>query len=117
MKIDWKTVIFCAGIVLIVGFIWFTRPKKQIDESAAYRKIDSLTLAIKQRNVRDSLKEIKADSLLRIVYNNDNAIHGFADQLQQINTQLGKTITNINGLNATDLIKFYSNQLPHTTNK
>lgn len=118
MKINVNTIILCIGILIIAGLIWFTRPTipSQV-QSDEYRKIDSVLNVIQQRQLRDSVRNQKADSLLNMVSNNNKAISGFVNELNKINYQLDQTITDINNLNANDLVRFYSNQLPQTDSK
>ena len=118
MKIDKNTVILCVGILLIIGTIFFTRPVKHSStQSDEYRKIDSVLNVIHQRELRDSIRNQRADSLLALVSNNNKVISGFVNELNNINNQLDQTITNINTLNANELVKLYSDQLSKTSNK
>lgn len=112
MKIDTKTLILCIGIVLIIASIWLSRsPKPNTTQSDEYRKIDSIARVIEQRHLRDSIRNQKADSLLQVVSNNNKVIATFVTELKKINIQLGQTITNINNLNANELVKFYGTQI------
>lgn len=118
MKLNTNTIILCVGILLIAGLVWFTRSNgpnsTQFEE---YRKIDSLLNVIQQRQLRDSIRNHRADSLLNLVSNNNNFISDFVNELNKINQQLDQTITDINNLNANDLVRFYSSQLPKTDSK
>jgi hypothetical protein len=116
MKITGNTIVLVIGILLILLAIWFSRPRKS-DQSDEYRKIDSVMRVIEQRQLRDSLRQLKADSILNVVAGNNKAITKFANELSKINKQLGQTLTDISNLNANELVKFYSNQLPQTNNK
>lgn len=116
MKFNWNIALFFVGVLLILGFVWAMRPVKT-DTSNEYRKIDSVMNVIEQRQLRDSIRAHKADSIMGVVSNNNNIISGFVSELNQINHQLDQTITNINGLNATDLVILYSNQLPSSNSK
>ncbi len=116
MKINGNTIVLIIGIILILGFIWFTRPVKP-DPSDEYRKIDSVLKVIEQRQLRDSVRAYKADSIMGVVSNNNKIISGFVKELDKINHQLDQTITNINGFTASQLIQFYSSQLPKTNSK
>lgn len=113
MKTNLNTLILCFGILLIAGLIWFTRtPEVNQTQSEEYRKIDSLLNVIQYRQIQDSIRNHKSDSLLNLVSNNNKIISGFIDELEQINNQLNQTIVDINNLNANELIRFYQNQLP-----
>jgi len=118
MKININTIILCIGILLIAGLIWFTRPVNHNSmQSDEYRKIDSILNVIQERQIRDSIRNQKSDSILNLVSNNNKMISGFVNELNKINKQLDKTITDINDLNANDLVRFYSTQLPKADNK
>lgn len=118
MKININTIILCVGILLIVGIVWYTRSdSSHISNSEEYQKIDSVLNVIQQRQIRDSIRDTKADSLMLLYGENNKAIQGFANELKKINYQLDQTITNINNLNANELILFYTSQLPKTSNK
>jgi hypothetical protein len=112
MKININTIILCVGIILIVGVLWITRRGgSESSQSDEYRKIDSVLGVIHERQIRDSIRNHKADSLLNIVANNNDIVSGFVDELNEINKQLDKKINDINGFNANELINFYQTQL------
>ena len=118
MNIDIKAIILSIGIVLIVLMIWLTRsPQQSFTQHDEYRKIDSVLNVIGQRQQRDSIRNLKSDSLLNVFSNNNKIISGFVNELKKINNQLDQTITDINGLNANDFVRFYSTQLPPASNK
>jgi len=118
MKITANTIILCIGILLIVGVIWLTRPDSSNSiQSEEYKKIDSVLKVIDQRQIRDSIRNQKADSLLSLVANNNKVISGFVNELNKINNQLDQTLTNINNLTPDQLISLYANQLSQASNK
>lgn len=118
MKININTIILCVGILLIVGIVWYTRSdNSHFSNSEEYQKIDSVLNVIQERQIRDSIRNAKADSLLLLYSENTKAIQGFANELKKINKQLDQTITDINNLNANELILFYAGQLPKTSDK
>ena len=118
MKINANSIILILGILGIALLVWFTRPAiKTNNQAEEYSKIDSAIARIEQRQIRDSIRNHKADSLLLVVSQSNGIIAGFANELNKINKQLGQTITNINSLNANELVKFYSGQLPPANSK
>ena len=118
MKPNTNTIILCIGILMILGLIWFTRPvNPNTIRSDEYRKIDSLTHVIEARQLRDSIRNLKVDSLLVVVSNNNDAISGFTNELNKIQNKLDKKITDINNLNANDLIQLDTSQLSQTNSK
>jgi predicted negative regulator of RcsB-dependent stress response len=112
MKFNTNTIILFIGILLIICTIWYNTNNYNTKQSEEYHKIDSLLNVIQKRQLRDSIRNEKSDSLLGLISNNNKVISGFVNELNKINNQLDQKITNINNLNANDLIRLYSSQLP-----